>query len=109
MTCKLNIILISGNLAFETDPDELNNEVFYETEQTFEIKSGLHEGNVQNQTSSQDAIVDLDFGNCFVFGNGIESISVRDDRFAPFIDVDTRPNISLLEGYRSLGCKQTHI
>ena len=102
MTCKLNIILISGNLAFETDPDELNNEVFYETEQTFEIKSGLHEGNVQNQTSSQDAVIDLDFGNCFVFGNGIESISVRDDRFAPFIDVDTRPNISLLEGYRSL-------
>ena len=102
MTCKLNIILIEGNLTFETDPEELNNEIYYETEQTFEIKDGFHEGNNQNQTSSQDAIVDLNFGNCFVFGNGIESISIRDDRFSPFLDVDTRPNISLLEGYRSL-------
>ncbi len=102
MTCKLNIILISGNLTFETDPQELNNEIYYETEQTFEIKNGLHEGNNQNQTSSQDAVIDLSFGNCYTFGNGIESISIRDDRFAPFIDVDTRPNISLLQGYRSL-------
>ena len=32
----------------------------------------------QNQTATQDAIINLNFGNCFTFGNGVESYKIRD-------------------------------
>ena len=102
LNCKIDIILLNGVIVFETDPQELNSEVYYETDETFKIESGFHQGSEQNQSSSQPAIVKLNFGNCFSFANGVESISIRDDRFTPFIDLDTRPNINLLEGYESL-------
>ena len=102
LNCKIDIILLNGVIVFETDPQELNSEVYYETDETFRIESGFHQGSEQNQGSSQPAIVKLNFGNCFSFANGVESISIRDDRFTPFMDLDTRPNINLLEGYEAL-------
>jgi len=101
-TSKMDIILIDGITIFETDPTELNSDVYYETDETFNIESGFHQGSEQNQTSSLPAITQLNFGNCYSFGNAVESISVRDDRFEPFLDIDTRPNIALLEGYERL-------
>lgn len=59
-----------------------------------------HTGNVQSQViaTNTPAIIDLDFFNCFSFGNGVETIRVRDsikgrelalgDRFTSVANVD---------------------
>ena len=46
--------------------------------QSYPITNGYHEGNVQDQTSTQSAIVDTAFYNCYTYGNGVESYKVRD-------------------------------
>lgn len=102
---RIDVTINESVVVFETDPDEIDNEVYYETEETFDIQSGYHQGNEQNQDALNDAIVSLDFGNCFSFGNGVESVRVFDDRFYPQLSIESRPNIVLLEGYRRLNDK----
>ena len=97
---EVKLILVNGLLIFETDPPDLDSDIYYETEQTFDIVGGFHEGNNQTQTSSQPAVLDLSVGNCFSFGNGVESIQVRDERLAPFYNIDLRPNLALLDGFK---------
>lgn len=90
----------SGVVVFETQPKEFDSDIFYETDQVFDITNGFHQSNNQNQTSSQDAIVDINFGNTYSFGNGVESISVKDERFSSTLSLDYRPNLILTSGYR---------
>ena len=78
---KVNIkVLRADNLfVFETMPDDANPDLFYEGADSYAVKSdGTHDGNIQNQTGSQAAIIDLDFFNCYSFGNGVESYKIRD-------------------------------
>jgi len=96
---RVDIYVNPGTVIFETDPIEVDDDVYWETEETFEISGGYHLGNVQDQDASNSAIVSLDFGNCFSFGNGVESVRVFDDRFKPEYDIKSRPNISIVEGY----------
>jgi uncharacterized protein (TIGR02145 family) len=69
-------------LVFETNPEQSNDEIYFENSQSFDIVDGYHmsgnETNDQNQTGTQDAIIDLDFFNCFSFGNGVESYKIKD-------------------------------
>ena len=99
---EVKLLLVNGLLVFETDPMDLDSDIYYETEQTFDVVNGFHEGNGQDQTNSQSAIVNLTTGNCFSFGNGVESIQVRDERLAPIYNIDLRPNLSLLDGYKKI-------
>ena len=99
LTSTIDITLTNGVLIFETEPTEIDDEVYYETEETFLIENGLHKGNEQDQTATDPAISILGFGNCFSFGNGAESIRVKDDRFKPLFDIKSRPNIAIVEGY----------
>lgn len=99
---SISLQLVGGLLIFETVGIENDTEIYYETEQTFKIENGLHKGNTQDQTSSLPAICDLNFFNCFSFGNGLESINVRDDRFTYKLNTDFRPNIALEQGYKEL-------
>jgi hypothetical protein len=92
----------SGVVVFETEPKEIDSDIFYETEQVFDITNGFHQSNNQNQTSSADAIVDVTFGNTYSFGNGVESISVKDERFSSTLSLDYRPNLILTEGYKEI-------
>jgi hypothetical protein len=101
-TGTIKIQLVNGLLIFETIGKEVDNDIFYETEETFKIENGVHKGNVQDQTSSQPAICNLDFFNCYSFGNGLESINIRDDRFTYKLSTDYRPNILLEQGYKEL-------
>ena len=105
-TGTIKLQLVNGLLIFETIGKEVDNEIYYETEQTFKIENGLHKGNTQDQTSSVPAICSLNFFNCFSFGNGLESINIRDDRFTYKLATDYRPNISLEQGYNEI--KVTH-
>lgn len=101
-TGTIKLQLVNGLVIFETIGKEVDNDIYYETEQTFQIENGLHKGNTQDQTSSVPAICDLNFFNCYSFGNGLESISVRDDRFTYKLATDYRPNIVLEQGYKEL-------
>ena len=98
----IKLQLTSGVTIFETVQKEDDSEVFYETEQTFKIENGLHKGNTQDQTSTDPAICNLSYFNCFSYENGAESISVRDDRFSYRLGYDYRPNIILQQGYKEL-------
>lgn len=99
---EVKLLLVNGLLVFETDPKDLDSDIYYETEQTFDIVGGYHEGNKQNQTNSQSSVVDLTVGNCFSFGNGVESIQIRDERLSPIYNIDLRPNLSLLDGFKKI-------
>ena len=65
-------------LIFETEPKDANPDIFYENNLSLAISGGYHQGNIQPQTSIQDAIIDTGFANCFSFGNGAESYKIRD-------------------------------
>lgn len=78
VTLDITVQTGSGALIFETKPEPSNGEIYYENSQSFDIVTGYHNGNVQNQTSTQPAIIDLDFFNCFSFGNGVESYKIND-------------------------------
>jgi len=90
-----------GEYVFETHTKDAEQEVFFET-QEFAIEGDYHLGNVQNQTANQPAIIELDFFNCFVFGNGVESFRVRDSINSNYLNIDTRPNSTSIEPYREI-------
>ena len=72
--------------VFETEPADANAELYYDASQSFEISQpdGFHlSGNNtelgdQDQTATQDAVVNLNFRDCFSFGNGVESFKIKD-------------------------------
>ena len=67
-------------IAFETEPSDALPDVWFESSESYAIDqaTGFHTGNVQTQTGSQPAIIDTDFGNCYAYGNGVESYRIRD-------------------------------
>lgn len=72
-------------MVFETEADDADGEIYYEGSDNFSIVNGLHSGNISNQTSISPAVVDLNFFNCFTFGNGVESYKINDSLIgAPF-------------------------
>jgi hypothetical protein len=81
--CRVKIITGGNLFVFETIPTEADNDIFYEGSQTFDITAGRHEGNVQNQTTSLPAIIDLNFFDCYSFGNGVESYKIGDRLATP--------------------------
>jgi len=99
MAVKIEVTVVENQLVFETEPEDIDDDIYYETEETFEIINGLHKGNNQDQTDSLPAISTLGFGNCFSFGNGVESVRALDDRFKPELNIKSRPNIAIIEGY----------
>jgi hypothetical protein len=80
---KVNDGLFSRGVAgdvivFETEPDEVNDAIYYESSQNFAIVGGYHQGNLLNQGAVQPAVSDLDFFNCYTFGNGVEGYKIDD-------------------------------
>jgi len=84
----VELIVFRANtlMVFETEPNDANAELYYDASQSFPISQpdGFHMSGVnsdlgdQNQTATQDAIVNLDFRDCFSFGNGVESFKIKD-------------------------------
>lgn len=107
---KVSLRTSEGVFVFETKPKRTEQEIFYETEETFDIEDGLHLGNVQNQfdggvaqdTVVDPAIVELNFHNCYTFGNGVESYQAEDSMLKDKLVVDLRPSATLFDEYRSI-------
>ena len=49
VSIKWNILASEGTAIFETTANEIDTDIYYESEETFAITSGNHEGNTQNQ------------------------------------------------------------
>lgn len=86
-------------IVFETLPEEAVPELYYENEQSFDIVSGNHQGNIQNQTSTLPAISTLSFSNCVSFGNGVESMSIEDSITGDYLKLGHRVH-SISTGYK---------
>lgn len=103
LSCQIDVVLVEGTLIFETEPEDATDEIFYETSQTFDIVDCNHQGNTQNQTDLiPTAIVELDFFNCYVMGNGAESKSYLDGFNKNQLNIDLRPSATSLEKYRQV-------
>lgn len=92
-----------GVVIFETEPKDTDNNIFYETEETFDIVDGYHLGNTQDQSASEGtAIVEMDFFNCYVQGNGAESFRYKDDFNTNFLNIDLRPSSTSIEKFKEV-------
>jgi hypothetical protein len=61
------MILTSGNMVeIFTPKKSVEQRFFYETGDVFKIVGGYHQGNLQNQTASQPAILDVNSGDVWV-------------------------------------------
>jgi hypothetical protein len=87
-------------VVFETEPSDTLPDVFYESDESYPITGGFHVGNVQTQTSSQDAIINTGFFNCYTFGNGVESYKVRDSIVAKTFGLGNRVYTTSAQEYK---------
>ena len=84
----------------ETKSDLKNTDVYYEIGKTYEVSNfGYHKGDVtvgdKDQNFETNALIKLDFFNCFGWANGHESIRIKDSFFGTKYSFDTRPLTSI--------------
>ena len=80
VTSKVSVTRSLNLMVFETVPKDASSDLFYESSASYGIDTttGYHYGNGQNQSATDPAIVNTEFFNCYVFGNGVESYKIRD-------------------------------
>lgn len=84
-TLQVTVTAASSQIVLETAPESIIDGIYREIPGTYSVTNGAHSGSVQNQffnsgaNIAQPAVTDLQFENCFAFGNGVESIAIRDD------------------------------
>ena len=76
----IDITVAPGNIIFETEGIDSNGETFYEGSESLKIVDRYHESSDGTyQTDEIPALINLNFFNCFAFGNGAESYKVGDN------------------------------
>jgi len=100
LTMSIEVRTAQNSLVFETEPAETDGITYYENEQVFDIVSGEHQANVTNQSGATDAVVQLDFFNCYTFGNGVESYKVRDSLAGMPLKVGSRAHAVSEQEYK---------
>ena len=101
-TVSWEIIRTENTIVFETEPSDALADVWYESSESYAIDqaTGYHSGNVQPQTAVQSAIIDTAFGNCYSFGNGVESYRIRDSIKGKAFDLGERFFSTSAEDYK---------
>lgn len=99
---RFDILFTDGLLIFETETVNVDVDIYYETQQAFEIVDGYHNGNLQDQNDAQPAMIELDFFDCFVMGNGAECYRVKDTFNSNSLNVDLRPSTASIEEYKAI-------
>lgn len=96
---SIEIFQSSNKIVFEKPAEDKQLDVFFEYGETFTVDTnGFHVTNDQVQTSSVDGIVKIRSGDCFTWGNGFESMKIRDSFTGNEYGMDTRALISV-SGY----------
>lgn len=98
----VSIIKSGGTLIFETVPTEIDADIFYETEETFDIVDNLHVGNVAKVLPTDPVTILLNFHNCYSFGNGVESFKYKDSFNTKYLNIDLRPTTTSIEKYKEV-------
>ena len=81
---RVQISPANETLVFETEPQDALPDLWYESSESYGIvydavtENRYHQGNLQNQSATQNAIIDTGFFNCITYGNGVESYKIRD-------------------------------
>ena len=74
------ITIAPNNIIFETEGLDSNGETFYEGSESLKVVNRYHESSDGTyQTATTPALVNLNFYNCFAFGNGAESYKIGDN------------------------------
>ena len=97
---NVEVFRAETTLIFETEPSDALPDVFFENHLSFPIVNGFHTGNIQNQTSSQAAIINTEFFNCFCFGNGAESYKIRDSIVGKTFNLGNRVTSVSVQDYK---------
>jgi hypothetical protein len=101
MNVDIEVVKSGGLLVLETTPAESDNEIYYESNTSYPIdENGFHQGDVQSQTASQNAVVDVNMYNCFSFGNGVESFKINDELATPGFNIGARVTAVSEEDYK---------
>lgn len=85
INCQIQVQRAESLIVFETEAAEANGETYFEGSESFNIINGYHQGNITNQSAGVPAVINLNFFDCFTFGNGVESYKIGDSLTgAPF-------------------------
>ena len=101
---NITVFRAENTFIFETEPAEANPDIFFESDQSFEIDSlGQHRGNVLNQNfgSGIPAVIDTSFFNCYAFGNGAESYKILDSIVGDSFNLGNRVTAVADEEYKA--------
>lgn len=90
---SFSLRLVDGYTVFETVPKEIEDNVFYETPETYHVINGEHQQSEHLLTKAF---------NCFVQGNGAESYQIKDQFNANKLIVDYTPTAVSSTRYREL-------
>ncbi len=101
---QITVVRANNFLVFETQPQDALPDLWYESSTSYAIDTttGYHEGNTQNQTVSQPAIILTEFFNCFSFGNGVESYKIKDSIIGKPLELGNRTTTTSAEDYREI-------
>jgi len=101
---NITVFRSESTFIFETEPNEANPDIFFESDQSFEIDSnGNHRGNVLNQNLGLGipAVIDTSFFNCYAFGNGAESYKILDSIVGDTFNLGNRVTAVANEDYKA--------
>lgn len=99
---EFSMTYFENNVIFETEAKQEDSDIYYQIGRTYDVLNGLHRGWDENdihQTSSAPATIKLPFFNCFSFGNGFESIKIKDQFNANEMALKVQPSVPV-ENYR---------
>lgn len=94
---QIEVQQLSNYIIFETIPKEEVDNLYFEWGDTYDITNGLHMGKSGDvdQTSTTEAVIELQAFNCFAWGNGYESYKIKDKFTGDPFRIDTRPSINI--------------
>ncbi len=109
VSCKWEIFRSEQMLVFETEPADATPDLWYEDSDSYAIgqATGVQSGSSatgggQPQTATQPAIINTTFGNCYSFGNGVESYKILDSIVGKPMELGERFFSTSNEDYRRM-------
>lgn len=91
-----------GVYIFENHPKKDSDlDIYYLSEEVFDVSNGYHLGNVTSQSENTPAISVLDFFNCYSFENGMESYKILDAFNGNALNIDYSPTTTT-DDYKEL-------
>lgn len=99
---RIRITYASDLVVFETQPQDVLPDLWYESSVSYDIVGGFHQGNLRNQTALQSALIDTAFFNCITYGNGVESYKIRDSVVGKPITMGNRVTTVSAQDYKQI-------